>query len=136
MSIRQLSRFASVGVLATLVHICIGTTLIGVGFEPLLANLAAFLGAFCFSYLGHRFYSFRSGKVGLRTSLGRYSVVAVTGFLVNTLLLAGLLGIFPNRAAYCLTASTAIAALVVYNLAKNWAFSIADSQNNLSKSAD
>jgi len=135
-SIRQISRFAFVGALATLVHIWIGTTLIGKNHEPLAANLAAFFGAFGFSFLGHRYYSFQSGSVGLKTSFSRYVVIAISGFSVNTLLLAGLLNFFRNNAAYCLTASTAISALVVYYLARTWAFRGANTPKSVSEYID
>ncbi len=73
--IYQLSKFASVGVIATGVHALV-YGVVGAVLEPMLANLIAFLIAFLFSYSGHfsgLFVIKRKGKKCIKlllTSLG------------------------------------------------------------------
>ena len=84
-------RFGLVGVLATAVHIAtVWILLAATGIAPIPANTLAFLIAFGVSFAGHYAWTFRApGKP--RRAILRFSVIAVFGFLVNTLVLAFLI---------------------------------------------
>ena len=57
--IRQFGRFASVGLLATLVHVTLALTAqTAIGIAPQGANLAGFCAAIAVSYFGHLHFSF------------------------------------------------------------------------------
>lgn len=77
-------RFASVGLIATLVH---GVCYIGlIQFSAvgiILANIFSFIIAFGFSWAGHQHWTFRSeSKRKLQTAL-RFFFVAILGLLSN-----------------------------------------------------
>jgi putative flippase GtrA len=85
-----LMRFASVGLVATLVHLAVsGATLGLAAVSAQVANGAGFAVAFCVSYLGHYHFTFRSDRAH-RTSLSRFALVAVTGYAMSALALAAL----------------------------------------------
>lgn len=82
------ARFGLVGLLSTAVHIAIVwllLTLASVG--PILANTLAFLAAFCISFIGNYLWTFRSPG-SPRRAIFRFFVIAVSAFVVNTLILA------------------------------------------------
>ena len=57
--IRQFSRFVSVGVMATLIHVAVAIFLERLsGLSPQTANFGGFLSALSFSYAGHLLFSF------------------------------------------------------------------------------
>lgn len=118
----QISRFALVGVLATLVHLAIGTTLIGAGLAPLLANPVAFVTAFLVSFTGHHWITFAGHGRPLTQTLSRFAVTAVLGFCVNEAALAVLVGATPVPPAAALVASTGLAAVVTFGISRTWAF--------------
>jgi putative flippase GtrA len=115
-------RFALVGVLATLVHLIIGTGLIYLALAPLLANICGFLSAFSVSFLGHHHFSF--GGHGNRSgdTLIRFVLVAAIGFGINQGVLASLLYAFPSNAMNALIISTLTAAVATFKLSHLWAF--------------
>lgn len=122
MVLRQFFRFGLVGALATLVHMLIGSTLIHSGWPPLMANPASFVVAFTVSFIGHYGFSFSDHEKDLRTSLQRFTLVAVCGFAVNEAILAGLIrsGLVPPVAALIL--STGTAAVLTFFASRHWAF--------------
>jgi putative flippase GtrA len=90
---KQLLHFGGVGGLAAATHYLVVLLLVGVGLHPLLANVFAFLTAFQVSYFGHRHLTFADSAVGLPHSqtLPRFFLVAVSSFLLNECMFAGLL---------------------------------------------
>lgn len=122
MIVQQLFRFGLVGMLATVLHMIVGATLIHASWPPLLANLVSFLIAFLVSFMGHYGFSFPDHTQSLGTSLGRFVLVASGGFIVNETLLAGLLHFSPLAPVWCLVVSTATAAVVTFTASRNWAF--------------
>lgn len=82
------ARFGLVGLLATAVHIAIVWLLLTLtSVAPMLANTLAFLTAFCISFTGNYLWTFRSPG-SPRRAIFRFFVIAVSAFVVNTLILA------------------------------------------------
>lgn len=82
--IGQVSRFAGIGVLATILHFVVAIVALKFfGIAPLLANSAGFAGASSLSYLGH-------GRITFSTSLQhrfhapRFLTVSGIGFVLST----------------------------------------------------
>lgn len=77
-------RFVLIGGAATFVHIFIASSIL-LAFQsvsPYLANFLAFIVAFVFSFYGHQYVTFRS-----EGSAWKFLVVAISGFLINNLML-------------------------------------------------
>lgn len=93
-------KFAVIGVLATLTHAIVAGSLLQSGMLPAYpANVCGFLVAFCVSFTGHYFWSFshlRRKGTAIR-SMVRFLVIAVSGFLLNTTVLALWLTLTPGR---------------------------------------
>jgi putative flippase GtrA len=119
---KTVSRFAVVGVLATLTHLGVGATLIALEVPPLLANLAAFLTAFGISFIGHHFFSFQGHGGSTRQTFPRFAMVAMLGFICNESLLFVLLYPLANLPTLALLISTASAAVLTYLFSSRWAF--------------
>lgn len=77
----QISRFFSVGLLATIVHLVVSISLVSLfgGFEQ-SANLIAFLTAFGVSFIGHHTWTFRS-HAKLVEIFPRFTGVAISGYV-------------------------------------------------------
>lgn len=120
--LRQFLRFSLVGALATVLHMAVGVTLIHAGWSPLLANMFSFVIAFLVSFMGHYGFSFPGHGMTLSTSLKRFVLVAVCGFMVNETLLAGLVRFSSIPGVWCLILSTATAAILTFIASRNWAF--------------
>ena len=77
----QLCRFGIVGVSAAVVNYLIVVVIVEYGhWQPLLANIVAYLLAFNVSYTGHRLFTF-SHKAHEKSSLTKFFVVSLTGFV-------------------------------------------------------
>lgn len=85
------SKFAVVGLVATLIHILMVWFLMKIFSQPpFAANALAFFTAFGFSYMGHYHWSFKSqAKEG--NSFRRFFLVAGSAFLLNNILLVYML---------------------------------------------
>lgn len=84
-------RYTVIGTGSTLMHVSVGVLLIRAGSDPHFANVGAFLFAFCISFAGHHFYSFRGHKRPMKWSLFCFTCAAMVGFGVNEAVLLGLL---------------------------------------------
>jgi len=115
-------KFAIIGVCATLTHLLVGNLAILSGVAPLKANFIAFLVAFFVSFFGHYHYSFAGHSQSLVVSLLRFGVTAICGFLVNQLVLWGLLTVFDMQGNFALILSTVFSAATTYFMSKLWAF--------------
>ena len=122
MILRPVLRFGLVGLLATLVHMAVGYTLIQAGWHALIANLLAFITAFFVSFTGHLVFSFADHTVKAAHAFWKFIIVAVAGFCVNEALLATLLHLQALPSAPALFVSTAFAAFVTFFLSRAWAF--------------
>ena len=122
MMLNQFLRFGFVGVLATLVHMLIGATLVHSGWSALAANPVSFLIAFVVSFMGHYGFSFSDQENELATSLRRFTLVACGGFVVNETLLAVLVWSTTLPQSASLILSTGVAAIITFFASRNWAF--------------
>ena len=124
--IQQLSKFASVGVIATGVHALV-YGLVGRLLEPMFANLIAFLIAFVFSYSGHFLWTFRTQTQGQKVHRAfafqlRFLIVAMSGLLLNSLAVWVVTEWLQVDYLYAVFPMVFVVPLVTFALAKLWAF--------------
>lgn len=124
--IQQLSKFASVGVVATGVHVMV-YGVVGRVLEPMLANLIAFLIAFVFSYSGHFLWTFRGQTRGQELHKAfayqfRFLVVAMSGLLLNSLGVWIVTEWLLIDYLFALAPMIFVVPLATFFLAKRWAF--------------
>lgn len=116
------SRFGSVGIVATAVHImAVWILLKETGITPIFANTIAFLVAFLISFAGNYLWTFRSPG-SPRRAMFRFFVIAIFAFASNTLLLALLVheGWFPPIISAVLSASVVPA--ISFVASRLWGF--------------
>jgi putative flippase GtrA len=117
-----MGRFTLVGIVATIVHISIAWLLIAnAELYPLTANFLAFLCAFMLSFSGHYYWTFRS-RANRAQALRRFFVISGTAFLVNNIVLTGLLRtdvIAPVLATIC---AAFLIPVFTYVLSRLWVF--------------
>ncbi|MBZ0329361.1 GtrA family protein [Halomonas sp. ANAO-440] len=114
----QALRFIAVGAAATLTHMAVASVLYQWwdGQLIFLANLLAWLVAFCVSFWGHQHVTFRR-----RTTFRRFLALSLSGLAVNNLLLFLLLRT-PLDAQFALIGAVGLAAVVTYLLARLYTF--------------
>ena len=84
--IRQLSRFAGVGVIATAVHVFVAMLAAdGFGWAPQIANFSGFAAAVAFSYVGHARFTFGT-RLEHRTHAPRFLLSAGLGLGLSSLI--------------------------------------------------
>jgi putative flippase GtrA len=117
------SRFALVGIIATLVHMSVVGALIELTLvsSPLLANLAAFLTAFVVSFTGHYHWTFQ-GPGNPRRAMKRMFVISSSAFAVNTVLLASLLKAGWMSASVSAIVAAAIVPAISFLASRFWGF--------------
>ena len=120
--LEQAKRFGLVGLLATAVHLLVGSTLILWGLAPERANPVAFCVAFCVSFAGHYTYSFATVGASFWPSAFRFALAAVAGFSVNQFVLVTLVSSGRLNPLPSLFVSTFFATSIVFLLSKFWAF--------------
>lgn len=124
--IKQLSKFASVGVLATAVHAVVYTVVGGL-LEPMAANLIAFFVAFVFSYMGHFLWTFRAQTKGQKMHKAlryqfRFLAVALMGLLLNSVAVWVVTEWLKVDYLIALIPMIFMVPLFTFALAKLWAF--------------
>ena len=124
--IAQLSKFASVGLVATVVHAVI-YGVAGKLLEPMLANLIAFTIAFVFSYVGHFLWTFRAQTKGQKIQKAfayqfKFLLVALSGLVLNSLAVWVVTQWLRIDYLYALGPMVFVVPLVTFALAKVWAF--------------
>ena len=82
-------RFGLVGLAATATHLAVALSVLNFGVAPVVANTLGFLVALIVSVFGHQFFSF-PGRVPLLHGALRFIPAAVVGFVLNTVVLVGL----------------------------------------------
>jgi putative flippase GtrA len=119
-------KFAIVGIAATLTHAAIAGFLLEAGLLPaMFANLAGFVVAFGVSFSGHYYWSFshlRQHKTALKAML-RFFLIAVSGFALNSSVLALWLSFTPWPDLIGLMVSIAVVPALTFIAARMWAFS-------------
>jgi putative flippase GtrA len=118
----QFIRFASVGTVATGVHVVLFAVLIELlQISALVANLAAFGAALLASFVGHCRWTFR-----LRNrrwpALGRFTVIAVLGLGLNSAIAYGIGDRLGWHYAYALAAMVTVTPVALFLLSRCWAF--------------
>jgi putative flippase GtrA len=122
----SVGKFAIVGVLATLTHAAVAGGLLQSGLlEAFPANICGFLVAFGVSFSGHFFWSFSHlrQKGTAWKSMRRFLVIAVSGFALNSTVLALWLKLTPWPDFLGLMFSIAIVPALSFLGARLWAFS-------------
>lgn len=119
-------KFAIVGVLATVTHAVVAAGLLQSGvLGAFPANICGFLVAFGVSFSGHYFWSFahlrQQGKAV--RSMTRFLVIALSGFALNSFVLALWLELTPWPDLFGLLVSIAIVPALSFLGARLWAFS-------------
>lgn len=122
-SIRSISWFTIVGIVAAVVHyVCAVSLEVGTSITPAYANIAGFLVAFPVSYLGHRRFSFSHQDSIHRQALPRFFAVAGLGFTANQLLVICALRFTPMPFWLALAIVMIVIALSTFILSRYWAF--------------
>ena len=119
--------FIIVGTSAALVHFCIVLWLVQhQDWQPLLANILAFLIAFQVSYFGHRIWTFSDTDLTHKQSLPRFFLIASGSFLLNEVMYYFLLNYTPMPYWLSLGIVLILVAAVTFVSSRLWAFSKAN----------
>lgn len=113
--------FLLVGASAALTHMGV-FALVQERMWPELANALGFCVAFLVSFTGHRYLSFSDASTSVTTSLGRFAVTAVAGFVSNELIFVLLLRGLKMPALLALFLALIFAAGQTFVLSRFWAF--------------
>jgi putative flippase GtrA len=121
---RRIAWFVAVGCTAAAVHL--GTVMLLVsqlGWAPLVANVAGWMVAFCFSFAGHWHLTFPRSGAPLTQAAMRFMLVSFCGFAINEALYAVMLH-FIGTAWYAVVLFFVLIAVAVmtYLLRSRWAF--------------
>lgn len=121
---KRIAWFVFVGCLAAAVHL--GTVVLLVsGFEwlPLVANVVAWLVAFCVSFTGHWHLTFPHSGAPMVRAIRRFFLVSLIGFAINEAMYAVLLHLTGTRwYAVVLFFVLLAVAVMTYLLSSRWAF--------------
>jgi putative flippase GtrA len=114
-------KFGAVGIVATAIHTTVALVALPIAGSPFLANLAGFLTAFVFSFLGQALWTFRLTR-GRRAAAVRFFAVSGGSFLFSNLVLgaAKASGLLPNWAS--LLIAIAVIPPCNYVASRLWAF--------------
>lgn len=116
--------FIVVGCTAAVVHLATVFLLVNyVGMVPALANVPAFLCAFCVSHAGHSRFSFPSRQRLTHSRWRWLQVSSATFFLNQGLTLLALRALPDVWYLVVMGGVTGLVALISYGLGKAWAFS-------------
>ena len=113
--------FLAVGGTAALTHMAV-FTLAQHQMWPELANALGFFIAFFVSFAGHRLLSFQDAGTTVGTSLGRFAVTALAGFVSNEIVFVLLLRGLDWPALLALFVALVFAAGQTFVLSRFWAF--------------
>lgn len=120
-------QFLGVGGSAAATHLLVVTALVqGLQWPPLLANVLAFLVAFCVSYSGHALFTFSRHRAPHSQALPRFFTVACASFAVNEVLYFVALEVLHWDYFWSLIAVLVLVAVMTFVAAKFWAFARVD----------
>jgi putative flippase GtrA len=118
----QFFKFASVGLLATVVHVAIVFVLVeGADAEPVLASLPAFLSALFVSYLLNRRWTFQPAVSGFRC-FSKYMFVALGGMLLNAIIMFAIVYVVHGPYVLGLAIVVAVVPVVSFVFHRDWTF--------------
>jgi putative flippase GtrA len=121
---RRIAWFVFVGCAAAAVHLGMVTFLVsGLGWAPLVANIAAWLVAFIVSFSGHWHLTFPHSGAPMLRAIRRFFLISLAGFVTNEALYAALLHMFGAR-WYLASLFVVLLAVAVMTwlLSSRWAF--------------
>lgn len=113
--------FVAVGAAASLTHMGV-FALVQHRMWPELANALGFCIAFGVSFCGHRLLSFRDAGTTVATSLRRFALTALAGFVGNELIFVLLLRALGWPSLLALLLALIFAAGQTFVLSRYWAF--------------
>ncbi|MFD2740138.1 GtrA family protein [Sulfitobacter aestuarii] len=115
-------RFAIVGAGATLVHLLCAQLALATGVVPLaLSNVIGFAVAFVAGFAGHQYYTF-AGTAPLARAFRRYGIIALVGFLINNVVLFGLVAAGIVSKATALSIAILIVPVGTFLASRFWGF--------------
>jgi putative flippase GtrA len=118
----QLFFFSSVGAMAALAHLLIVLNLVHyLNFEPLLANVIAFLFAFNVSYAGHKYLTFANLAEQKQLRLPYFFAVAASAGILNEILYFFILNYTNMHYLVALTLVLGLVAVYTFVLSRFWA---------------
>ena len=119
----EIARFVIVGTSAAAVHFCCVLFQVEIlHWQPLLANVLAFLVAFIVSYSGHRFWTFADITLDHAQSLPRFFLIASTSFALNEVMYYCLLKYTPLPYWLSLGIVLLLVAVLTFVSGRLWAF--------------
>jgi|GEM_PF-308902 len=120
--LQSFARFASIGVLATLIHgLMLNLLVLSAGLHPTMANVGAFLSAFMVSYLGHYYFSFRSREDHIAAA-PKYLGVALIGLALNTLIFAVIVNLMQLHYMIAFAAVIVILPPIIFVISRTFVF--------------
>ncbi|WP_460479725.1 GtrA family protein [Comamonas humi] len=120
-------QFLGVGGCAAGTHLLGVAALVqGLHWPPLLANVLAFLVAFCVSYAGHALLTFSQHQTPHLQAIPRFFAVACLSFAVNEVLYLVALNVLHLHYFWSLAAVLLIVSVLTFVAAKFWAFARVD----------
>jgi putative flippase GtrA len=131
--LQQATKFASVGVAATLIHVATALLLHnGFGVSALQSNFFAFLVASLFSYFGNWIWTFdKSGT--LRKSLPRFIVLSMGCFVINQSIVYGMVETLQLPLWLAMVPVVAVIPIASFWFSKSRVFVNAELQQQISK---
>lgn len=114
----SVARFAIVGVIATLTHLCVAASLLSVlpSMNTVAVNTIAFCIAVFVSYLGHARFTFKRAGAAWK-----FFLTSIFGLLINNATVI-LMSLFTPRKLLCIALGTLIAPAFVYLVSSKWVF--------------
>ena len=120
---KRLLKFASVGIVATLVHYFTALAAAHlINIHPEISNIIGFMIAFIVSFFGHWRWTFRDHRTRFCRALPAFALVAVSMFFFNATVFRLLLGYTHYRFELLLLFVQALVLLITYTATKYWAF--------------
>lgn len=118
----QLTPFAIVGILITLLHFVIVIISVSIlHIKPLIANVIAFAISVNASFLGHKYYTFARLPKKQKLRYPHFIFIACLSFLLNELLYFLFLGYTPLDYRVALVLVIALVAVFTFFSSKYWA---------------
>lgn len=115
-------RFALVGVAATLIHLGVAQAALATGgLSVFWANALGFVVAFVAGFLGHQYFTFNRAAPFWQ-AFRRYGVIALGGFIVNNVVLFGLVQAQILIEAVALAIAIAVVPIGTFLASRFWGF--------------
>ncbi|MEL6641038.1 MAG: GtrA family protein [Pseudomonadota bacterium] len=116
------ARFAIVGAVATLVHLGVAQGVLAAGIATVFwSNALGFGVAFLAGFLGHHYFTFTQ-TAPFWQAFRRYGVIAVAGFIVNNVVLFGLVQSGVLNEAVALAIAITIVPVGTFLASRFWGF--------------